>query len=258
MGSIGLQLYTLRDLAEENFLKLLTDIGDLGYEGVQFAGFYEETAEDIAQILKQSGVTSAGAHVPLDQLQNNLEDVMRYHETIENQLIICPYLPETMRQNKAEYLRTAELFNQLGQKLKLAGFQFGYHNHAFEFIKMEEDTGFDIIFKNTDPDLVKMELDCFWATYAGHDPNQIINDYQDRCISLHLKDMKVENGEQISTEVGNGTLDIKTILQTGLSSNVEWFIIEQEHFTGDPFVSTRENAERLKEMFNALKKKPRY
>ncbi|RIU94864.1 sugar phosphate isomerase/epimerase family protein [Oceanobacillus picturae] len=248
MGKIGLQLYTVRDSAEANFQKLLTDVGELGYEGVQFAGFYDASAEDVKKTLHEATLRPAGAHVPIDQLQNNLQEVMRYHEAIENQLIICPYLPDSMRENKAGYLQTAELFNQIGKELKEAGFQFGYHNHAFEFDRIEETTGFEVLFENTDPDLVKMELDCFWATYAGHDPNKIIRDYKSRCISLHLKDIKVENGEKISTEIGTGTLDMNKLIQSGLDHNVEWFIVEQEHFTGDPLDSAKKNVEALKKM----------
>ncbi|WP_042221530.1 sugar phosphate isomerase/epimerase family protein [Oceanobacillus manasiensis] len=248
MGKIGLQLYTVRDSAEANFHQLLRDVGEIGYEGAQFAGFYDTEAKDVADTLQSVGITPAGAHVPIEQLQHHLQDVIQYHKAIGNNLIICPYLPESMRENKAGYLQTAELFNQIGKELKQAGFQFAYHNHAFEFDRIEDTTGFKLLFENTDPNLVKMELDCFWATYAGYDPNEIMRDYKTRCISLHLKDIREENGEKISTEIGNGTLDMKTLIQSGLDHNVEWFIIEQEHFTGDPLESAKKNVEALKEM----------
>ncbi|MFD2627795.1 sugar phosphate isomerase/epimerase family protein [Oceanobacillus kapialis] len=248
MAKIGLQLYTVRDAAEEDFHQLLTDVGELGYEGAQFAGFYDASAQEVADTLQKARVKPAGAHVQIHQLQNNLQDVMRYHEKIGNQLIICPYLPETMRQDKAGYMQTAETFNKIGKELKQAGFQFGYHNHAFEFDSVEDTTGFELLFGNTDPDFVKMELDCYWATYAGHDPNKIIKDYAARCISLHIKDIKVENGDKISTEIGTGTLDIRTLIQSGLDHHVEWFIVEQEHFNGDPLVSAKKNVAALQEM----------
>ncbi len=248
MSKIGLQLYTLREAATSNFHNLLIDVGAIGYEGVQFAGFYDTPAEKVNSTLVRSEMIPAGAHVPIDQLQENLDSVKQFHESINNSLIICPYLPEEMRQTKEDYLKSAELFNQIGKKLKDSGFQFAYHNHAFEFEEMENETGFSLLFGNTDSELVKMELDCYWATYAKYDPIKIINKYKDRCISLHIKDIKLENGEKVSTEIGNGRLDVRSLIQTGIKNNVEWFIVEQEHFTGDPLKSAEKNLSALKDM----------
>lgn len=79
---------------------------------------------------------------------------------------------------------------------KKAGFTFGYHNHDFEFETFENQTGFDLLFEQTDPDLVKVELDCYWASYAEHDPLKILEKYQDRVVSLHIKDMKIVDGKK--------------------------------------------------------------
>ena len=111
-----------------------------------------------------------------------------------------------------------------------------------EFIDLGNGkTGFDIIFEETDQDLVKVELDCYWATYSGVDPHQVIQAYNGRVVSLHMKDMAIENGQKRSIELGRGSLDIQALQQTGEEANVSWFVIEQEQFDGDPLVAAEEN-----------------
>ncbi|CDQ38459.1 sugar phosphate isomerase/epimerase family protein [Virgibacillus salexigens] len=248
MGKVALQLYTVRELANENLLGLLERIAELGYQGVQFAGFHDHSAETVHKQLQALGLTPAGAHVPIELLQSQLDEVLRFHTKLDNSLLICPFLPESMRKSKDDYLRTADQFNEIGEKLTREGFAFGYHNHAFEFERFDETSGFELLFEHTDSSNVKMELDCYWAAYAGSDPDRLIQKYQDRCISLHVKDGKQEEGEMISTEIGNGTLDIPKLITSGKEHDVNWFIVEQEHFTGDPLISAKENVSALKQL----------
>lgn len=252
MGKMGLQLYSVKEAAESNLLQTIEIVAEMGYQGVQFAGFFNHAAEEVKSKMNESGITPAGAHVPITAFQKHLDDTLRFHDKIENNLLICPYLPEEMRQTADDYKRTAELFNQIGKQVKEAGFLFGYHNHNFEFTAFDGKTGFDILYENTDPEWVKMELDCFWASNAGYDPLEIIRKYSNRCVSLHIKDMKEDGEKKISTEIGTGSLSFEPLIQAGNENSVDWLVVEQEDFTKDPLASATENARELKKIVERL------
>lgn len=251
MASIGLQLFSVWQYAEKDFLGTLERVADLGYKSVQFAGFFGTPASEVKELMDRKGVQAAGAHVPIEQLsEDKLEETFAFHKKIGNRLIVVPALPKEMRENAEDYLATARKLNEIGEACKQAGFTFGYHNHDFEFQNMDGQTGFDLLYENTDPDLVKMELDCYWATYAGHDPLKILSEHQDRCLSLHLKDIKTAGDKKVSTEIGNGELNIGQLVKTGLEHGVEWFTVEQESFEIDPFESLKISVENLKSLLS--------
>ncbi len=245
MAKLGLQLYSIKEAARQDLLGVLEKVANMGYEGAQFAGFFDHTAKDVKARMDEVGIKAAGAHVQIIDLQDDLDALLNYHDRIDNRLLICPYLPENMRTTEDDYKRTAELFNNVGEKVAKAGFSFGYHNHAFEFDLFNGKSGFDLLFENTDPQYVKMELDCFWAAHAGHRPIDIITTYADRCVSLHIKDLKLVDGKPVSTEIGTGTLEIAQLIEAGRKHKVDWFVVEQENFTGDPVESAAQNAKEL-------------
>lgn len=245
MPQLGLQLYSIRESAEKDLLGVLEDVAKMGYQGAQFAGFFDHSAETVKNKLDEVGLKAAGAHVAIEEFQDNFSELIAYHKQIDNKLLICPYLPENMRTTADDYKRTAELFNKVGEKVAKEGFSFGYHNHAFEFDQFDGQTGFDILYQNTDPTLVKMELDCFWAAHAAYEPREVIKQYKDRCVSLHIKDLKFKDDKPISTEIGTGTLDIDDLIKAGKEYQVDWYIVEQEDFSGDPVESARENAKTM-------------
>lgn len=249
MVKMGLQLYSIKEEIEKDFLGTVEKVADMGYDGVQFAGFYETPAAQVKELLQRKHITSAGAHVPFDQLQGaNLDRTFSYHQAIGNDLLICPYYPKEELQTKDDFIRLAESLNEIGQKCRENGFLFAYHNHDFEFKKFNGKTGFEMLFDYTREEYVKLELDCYWAVYAGFDPRKIMDKYENRVISLHIKDIKVENNQKVSTEIGAGELDITGIIDKAVSHNVQWFIVEQEHFERDMLESTMWNARTLRSL----------
>ena len=247
MTEVGLQLFSVREKTEKDLLGTIRKLAAYGYDSIQFAGFFQTPAERLKAVLKEEKVKVAGAHVGLQQLEaDQLEQTLQYHEKIGNNLLICPVLPAAMRQSGDDYKKTAGLLNQAGERCKEAGFTFGYHNHNWEFNKYDGKTGLDLLFENTDPELVKIELDCFWAEFAGYDPVAIIEKYGSRCVSLHLKDMKVEDGEKKSTEIGSGVLDLQHYVETGKKHNVKWFLIEQEDYDRNPMDVAQDNLKNLR------------
>lgn len=250
INNIGIQLWSIRDEMKGNLLDTLHNVASMGYGGVQFAGFGDNSAKEVKSAMDELDLIPMGAHVQIDELKNNFEETIQYHKTLGNKLIIVPYIEESMRGTYDKYLETALLLNDLGKQLTAEGFLFGYHNHDFEFDVFNDKTGFDILFENTNKDYVKMELDCFWASYTHNDPLEIIEKYGDRCISLHIKDLTMANGEPESIELGEGTLPLKTYMHKGKEFNVKYFIVEQEHFTKEPLESAKDN---ICYMINAMK-----
>ena len=251
MGKVGLQLFSVWRDAEKDFLGTFQKVIDLGYEGIQFAGFYNTPAESVKNLLVENKTLVAGAHVGLPQLSHDeLERTFEYHHTIQNELIICPALPKEMRLTSNDYKKSAEVLNQIGEACKRSGFIFAYHNHDFEFQTFADQTGLELLFDNTDPELVKMELDCYWASFAGHDPLELIRNYKNRVVSLHIKDMKIENGKKTGTEIGHGLLDIKSLVEVGNEFGIEWFTVEQEEFERDPYESLTININNLKKLLS--------
>ncbi|HEU5141309.1 MAG TPA: sugar phosphate isomerase/epimerase [Bacillales bacterium] len=249
MGQISLQLYSVREATAKDFLETLRNVAEMGYDGVQFAGFFETPAKELKKVLDESGIVPAGSHMGYDTLLGDqLEATLAYNREIGNDLIICPFLAPELRKNADDYKKVAESLNQIGETCKQHGFTFGYHNHNFEFEEVDGQRGFDILFENTDPELVKMELDCFWVTHAGYSPQEVIEKYGDRVVSLHMKDMKQVDGKKVSTEVGNGELDLSGLLEIGQQQGVHWFTVEQEDFERDPLASAEINVRNLREL----------
>ncbi|NUK30270.1 TIM barrel protein [Parageobacillus sp. VR-IP] len=254
MGNIGLQLFSIWLEAKRDFISAVKQAADLGYEGVQFAGFLQTPAKELKKVLAEEKLKNAGAHISIEQLLGDqLEKTLEYNETIGNYLLICPALPREMRQSADDYKRSAEILNQIGETCKKAGFTFAYHNHDFEFEKYGVQTGFDILFEQTDPKLVKIELDCYWAAFAGYDPLELINQYKDRIISLHIKDMKFVGNQKKGTTIGDGIIEFQTIIQSGIKIGVQWFIVEQEEFETTLFEELKLNRERLHCMISETK-----
>nr|WP_255639811.1 sugar phosphate isomerase/epimerase [Aquibacillus saliphilus] len=222
----------------------------MGYQGVQFAGFFETPAKQLKQVMDDSGVISAGSHTRYDMLlDEHLMQSLEYNHTIGNELIICPSLPEEFKGSVDAFKRAADSLNEIGRKCNDQGFTFGYHNHDFEFSDLGSGKrGFEILYENTDPNFMKMELDCYWALHAGFDPLEIIKQNRNRCVSLHIKDMKRVEGKKVSTEVGQGELDIQALLKEGRECGVDWFTIEQEDFDKDTLESAYINLTNIKEL----------
>ncbi|MEH7012537.1 sugar phosphate isomerase/epimerase [Neobacillus niacini] len=251
MSIIGLQLFSVQKDAEKDFLGTVQKVADLGYGAIQFAGFFQTPAQEVKRVMDSNGMKTAGAHVGITQLLGDeLLKTFDYHHILENNLLICPGLPIEMRLSEDDYKKAAETLNHIGETCKSSGFLFGYHNHDFEFDRFANKTGFDLLFENTNPEHVKVELDCFWAAFANQDPFVIIEKYKDRVVSLHMKDLKIVNGKKMGTEIGNGQIDFETLIKIGNEFNIEWFTVEQEEFQRDPYESLAINVNNLNNIIN--------
>lgn len=243
-ASIALELYTVRAETARDFAGTLRKVASIGYRGVEFAGYGGLTAQAMKALLAETGLRAVATHVGLQAIEQDLAKEIAYCREIGCTLLILPWL--------APELRTAEAFRQLAPRLNAFGQQcreqnitFGYHNHDFEFARQNGETLMDNLLSNTDPSLVKVELDVYWAAYAGLDPVALLRQNSGRIPIIHLKDM---TPERTFTEVGAGTLPMVEIIQAARASGTREFAVENDTPTIPSLESAKRSLENLRSM----------
>ncbi|MBO0800926.1 MAG: sugar phosphate isomerase/epimerase, partial [Blastocatellia bacterium] len=238
INKIGLQLYTLRKEMETDFEGSLQKAAAIGYNEVEFAGYYKRTPEQVKEILSRFGLTSPSVHVPLTDIQMKLNDSIEAAKVIGHKLIVCPFLNPQDRKSLDDYKRHAETFNKAAAACKKAGIEFAYHNHNFEFDAIDGKLPFDLLLAETDKNLVKFEMDLYWIRKAKQDALAYINKNPGRFVAFHVKDMD-KTPQESFTEVGRGVIDFKQIFAQRNKAGVKYFIVEQDQCPGSPFDSIK-------------------
>lgn len=234
-SQVALELYTVRDETQRDFAGTLRRVAEMGYPGVEFAGYGGLSEQAMTALLAETGLKVPGTHVGLDALTGEqLDASIHYCRAINCPLMVLPSLPQAYR--TLDGIRTlAPQLNTIGQRCRDAGIGFGYHNHDFEFASFEGQTLFDHLLAITDADLVKMELDVYWAAYAGHDPLALLNRLDERVALIHFKDMAADRS---MTEVGRGILDMQGMTLFARQHNL-WAAVENDHPTLPSLESAR-------------------
>lgn len=238
MAKIGLQLYTVRDEAEKDFFGTIKKVAEVGYEGVEFAGYFGASSRELKKVLNETGLEAIGTTIPMHDLVDNkkLEESITYSKEINCPIIICPILPQEYRGSETVYNKAAEIFNSVGEKCNNSGLNFLYHIHGVEFENFNGKTGMEILMEKTDPKKVGFELDVYWVEYAGVDSVEYLKKYGKRCSLIHFKDMKDRVGKR-DTEVGEGVIDVPALVNQAKKFNIGWYIVEQEEFDMPPMES---------------------
>ncbi len=240
--NIAIQLYTLRKLTDEDFVGTLSKIAEMGYNGVEFAGYKNICAEDMRKYLSEFNLKAAGTHVSYKSLIEDFDSVIDYCVKLGVESAVVPHAKfETYN----EWIEFANNLNIYGSKFRENGILFGYHNHAHEFEKINGEYILDIIFGNTDPMNVVAELDTHWIKKGGEDPVEYVAKYKGRVPLIHAKDI-TSNGDE-DTEVGSGIIDFKSVANA--SGDVKWIIVEQESFKMDALESVAISLNNLKRIF---------
>jgi sugar phosphate isomerase/epimerase len=237
---IGLQLYTVRDLMQQGVRPTLGLVAEIGYQEVEFAGYFNHTAAEIRAMLDDTGLRSPAAHVALGAVRDDLENTIAFSKVVGHEYLIVPYLPESDR-TRDGYQRIGEEFNRIGETCRNADLTFGYHNHDFEFEQFGDTTGFDLLLEHTEADLVVMELDLFWITSGGASPREYFEAHPDRFQLCHVKDM---DGQGAMVDVGRGTLDFADLLSVGGRQGLRHHFVEHDRPT-DSAESIRRSYEYL-------------
>jgi sugar phosphate isomerase/epimerase len=233
---VALQLYSVREQLKDDYRGVVRAVGEMGYDGVQFAGYGDLSAEEMKALLREAGVQPAGTHTGLDVLENRLDEEIDYNLAIGNRWILCPAIPEARRRDLAGWRDVASSLNRIGERCRAKGLLFGYHNHAFEFPEIPDaqgKRGIDVILGETDPALMFWEPDVYWVHKGGADPAAMIRQYAGRVPITHLKD-ETKDERHTFAEVGEGTLDWPAILAASDASGVEWHCVEQDRCDRPP------------------------
>jgi sugar phosphate isomerase/epimerase len=171
LDRIGVQLYTVRDMMKTDLEGTLAKVAAIGYQEVEFAGYFDHQPKDIRAILDRLQLTSPGEHVAYEVVQNKWPETLEAAHVVGHNFIVCPSINDAERKKTSGYKKAAELFNRAGEASKKAGIQFAYHNHTYEFERLADgggQFGYDILLSETDPQLVKISIairDAFrWCT----------------------------------------------------------------------------------------------
>jgi sugar phosphate isomerase/epimerase len=253
---VGLQLYTLREDISKDAKGTIGKVAALGYKQVETFGYrdgkyFDMPASDFAQFLKSVGLTSpsghyfAGGFFLKDKWEEQWRPLLNDAKMIGQQYVVVPYLEEENRKSIDTYKSLALQLNKAAEMAKAAGLQLAYHNHDFEFKDLGGQSGFNVILKETDPKLLKLELDIYWAVKAGYNPIDLFKASPGRYPLWHVKDMD-KTEKKFFTEVGNGVINFKNIFDNAKLSGMEHFFVEQDVCPGPPLESISKSISYIK------------
>lgn len=252
---IAYQLYSAREDAQKDLDATLSRLSALGYEGVEFAGFFDYDAKSIHKLLKKHKLKAVGSHVPVKAIEQDMEGVIAFHQEIGCKTIAVPYLEEQNRPGTLGFAPMLRLIYQFGRKCRKADIELLYHNHDFEFVELSGQPALDFLFAAIPESILKCEPDTCWIRYTGLDPAQYIRKYAGRCPLVHIKDFVGRRGEnppyaligmeQSTTPVdqsqafsfkpvGYGCQDVKAIVEAAKEIGAKWLVVEQDQHPERP------------------------
>jgi sugar phosphate isomerase/epimerase len=247
---IGVQLYTVRDLAAHDFAGTVKRVAELGYKHVELAGYGNlKKVSEVKEALADAGLKAVSGHWGIDVLEKDVQRIMDEAQLLEVQQVVVPSLPEARRKDAEGWKAAARALDAIGSYFHGVGVELAYHNHSFEFQKFDGGkNGLEILFENTTPHLLKAEIDVYWVRHAGEDPVAYIEKLGERVRLLHLKDM-ASGAEKKFAPVGSGILDFKAILAAAKKQGVRWGIVEQDKtYETSPLEAIRISLENLKKL----------
>jgi sugar phosphate isomerase/epimerase len=253
---LGLQLSTLNAMAKSDLPGTLTQIRAVGYQQVELTPVaYTLPADQLRKVVADSGLTAPSGHFNYTDLSRQFD----YAKAIGLSWVVCPMLPKSQWTSADGFRSAAQQFNEWGRRARDLGMRFAFHNHDYEFRQFDGTTGYDILLKETDPNLVFLELDCYWITQAGLSPIEMLNRLGRRVRMLHLKDRKpgfpssndMSQSSAHFTEVGAGGIDWPHILAAARKLQIEHYFVEQDHIDGPPIESIRASYTYLRKIFPA-------
>jgi sugar phosphate isomerase/epimerase len=241
---LGLQLYTIRDAMEKDLKKTLQRVSGFGYQEVETYGFnygnnkdyWGLAPKDAKRLLDDCNLTTPTGHYDLDKFfgeGHSDADMKRYVDqciegahALQQSYITWPWLSPENR-TPEQFKKLAATLNTIGEQIKQGGLQLAYHNHGFEFDDHNGVTGYDIILKETDAALVKLQLDLYWLSHSSViKPQDWFKQQPGRFVMWHIKDMdKVDR--ELHTTVGDGVIDFKSILQHHKIAGLKHIFVEQ-------------------------------
>lgn len=245
---IALQLYSVRDDMAADFYGTLKKVKALGYEGVEFAGLFDEKPDDIKKALAELSLVPVSAHVPYYDMLKDPEKVLGDYKAIGCDYVAVPYLTEECRPGTEGFADTVAGIRKIGEVAKKLGMTLLYHNHDFEFIKLDGKYALDVLYDTVPEELLKTELDTCWVNVGGENPAGYVLKYSGRAPIVHLKDFAgskgngplykligIDDGEEGEKKssfefrpVGYGVQDFYSILRASEKAGTSWVVVEQD------------------------------
>ncbi len=237
MAKVGLQIYTVRDIAQEDLFGTIQKVAEAGYDGIEFDANLPERADavQLKSWMGELGMDVIGISVLMPELAPDVLDAyIASAQKTGAEWIAMPWIDADLRQSAEDYRQVAQSLNRAAEQVRKAGLSFVYHIHGYEWQRFEGQTGMDILLDTLDFNLVDMQVDIFWVASAGVEvipfckklfaigPNTIG--------SFHIKDAQSMNPLK-DIEVGEGILDVPGIVKLGMAHGIEWLIVEQEAFS---------------------------
>ncbi|MEG3163386.1 sugar phosphate isomerase/epimerase [Sphingomonas sp. PB2P19] len=227
LKAIGLQLYTIRDIFSKDPVGTLGKVAKIGYREVEFGGggFDGMDHAMLRGTMDKLGLTAPSVHIGYDALLQRFDQSVTMAKTLGATTVVLPYMTDEHR-NEAGWTAALPNFNRFATDLKKAGLGFAYHNHDFEFTTKPGGVSlYDRLLKETDPALVKLELDLYWALHAGENLTTLIERVAPRLYAYHVKDMRPDRS---MAAVGVGTIDFAALFKLKGSAGVQHFYVEND------------------------------
>ncbi len=225
---LGIQLFTVRDSFSADPLATLRTVAEAGFAEVEFGGggYFARDPSALRGMLEETGLVAPAMHCSAEELTGQMDRVITMAKTVGSRHVVLPWVSPEMRGSRAAWERVAALCTNAAQRLAQEGIGFAYHNHEFEFAPVDGTmSGLDILAAETDPDLVKLELDYFWAVAAKQDVSALIDRHAGRISLCHVKDMAAD-GKMILP--GEGSIDYRPILKQSAKAGLEHFFVEDD------------------------------
>lgn len=242
-GSIGIQLYTVRGLMQRDAAGTLEKIAKIGYQEVEFAGLYGKSAKEMRSLLDRFGLAATSSHIGTAEMRGDWERTLEDAVTLGQRYITCAWIDAGDRTLNG-YREIADLFDRSGEAARTAGLQLCYHNHDFEFRRVEGVVPYDLLLSECDHDLVKMEMDIYWLVKGGRDPLEYFQWYPGRFPLLHVKDMDAA-GKMV--DVGQGVIGFRGIFEHAAQAGMQHFFVEHDE-PKDPLATARVSYDYLRSL----------
>ena len=252
---VALQLYSVRDDAAKDFAGTLKKVKEMGYDGIEFAGFGGMDASEVKKIVDDSGLKAISAHVPYDELVANTEKVLSDYKMCGCEYVAIPWLDHKIAPGGEDFKSIVDSIIQIGKAAKALGITLLYHNHDFEFRKVGDAYGLDILYDSVPAEFLSTQIDTCWVKVAKLDPAEYVRKYKGRAPIVHLKDFII--GDKISGSLydlvgddsddekaskddfdfrplGQGVQNIPAILDAAVYAGAKWVVVEQDQSTTCP------------------------
>lgn len=265
---IAYQLYGVRNEMGQDPFRTLEKISRIGFDGVEFAGFFGLGAKEYRNELGMLGLQPISSHVPLKTIRENPDDVIAFHSELGCSYLAIPYLEEADRPGMPGFAGVIADVIRFGTACRKAGIRLLYHNHDFEFKKVSGLFGLDFLYAAVPADLLGSEIDTCWVRYAGVDPSAYLSSYKGRAPVVHIKDYVSGNTERTPFALigeegkgdpdrsgfsyrpfGHGCQDAEGLVSAAIEAGAEWLVLEQDEPSGEsPFMDAWESMETFRRL----------